>query len=81
MPAGLPLDESPADGSLFVARKAGTLAEQARIVASVDDFPGNLLQAVGEVRDSNPTGVRRLRGAVRRRVRCARQRRGAPRSW
>jgi hypothetical protein len=61
LPSGLPVDEHPHDGSLFIAREAGTLAEQPRVVASVEMSDGTFLNAVADVRDVNVSGVRDFR--------------------
>ena len=58
LPKGLPIDEEPDDGALFIARKAGTLAAEPRVVGQVRQSGATLLQAVAQVRNVNVSGVR-----------------------
>jgi hypothetical protein len=61
LPEDLSVDESPDDGSLFIARAPGALARQARVVASTEESDSPFLNVVGDIRTVNTSGVRNFR--------------------
>lgn len=61
LPENLPVDESPADGSLFVARRPGVLAQQPRVVGVTETSDSEFLNVVANIREVNTSGVRDYR--------------------
>jgi hypothetical protein len=58
LPSGLPIDKSPGDGSLFIARRPGVLAQQARVVAGVDTSDSEFLNVVANITAENTNGLK-----------------------
>jgi hypothetical protein len=58
LPTGLPVDEAPPDGSLFIARPPGVLAEHPRVGAKADTSDEEFLNVVSDIGGVNTEGLK-----------------------